>query len=268
MVRSDSSLPQNAPADNAKQLQLPSSQVLASFQIQRTGQQVRIVEADGSAYEGRVVEPEQLASLQMASEENWQALKDISVPPGAANSAPQNSFGNFAGMRSNGGYVDNQANTGELPPDRANYDNILQNQATSPGADNLNLARLQQAVPGSGFAFRVSGLNRRLNQNVTIVGNCVNVPLPMNGSFSNGIPSNQIQTQYSANLDLQQNALAARAQPPASQSQNILQNNNLNYSNFQNTQNAALPGQFWRVTGQVQIGPTNHFDLDAATAAP
>ena len=61
------------------------------------------------------------------------------------------------------------------------------------------------------------------------------------------------------------------ARPPASQSQNMLDNNAFNYSNFQNiqnTQNAAFPGQFWRVTGQVQIGPSNRFDLDAATAAP
>jgi hypothetical protein len=123
---------------------------------------------------------------------------------------------------------------------------------------------------GSGFAFQVSGLNRKLNQNVTIVGNCSNVPLPT-GNFANGGNlSNQSQALAGANTALQ-NTSPALARPPASQSPNMLDNNAFNYRNFQNTQNtqnAVFPGQFWRVTGQVQIGPSNRFDLDAATATP
>jgi hypothetical protein len=201
MVRSEPPASQNTLPARASSAKPPSSEVLASFQIERTGQQVRIVDADGSAYEGQV---------------------------------------------------------------------LGTNQVSFPGAADLKLAAPQPAGAASGFAFQVSGLNRKLNQNVTILGNCSNVPLPMGNSFTGGNMSNQSQALAGANTATQ-NASAPLARPPASQSQNMLDNSAFNYSNLQNTQNtqnAAFPAQFWRVTGQVQVGPSNRFDLDAATAAP
>ena len=49
------------------------------------------------------------------------------------------SGGNFQAQSN--GYVDAQANAGELPPRTANYDNAAQNQASSPGADGLESGR-------------------------------------------------------------------------------------------------------------------------------
>ena len=165
MFRSELPPAQNALADSVKKIETPSSQVLASFQIERTGEQVRIVDADGSAYEGRVVTPELLDKLQAADLAERRAAKDAGVPPGAANAAgaaQQNAYsGNFAAQKN--GYVDAQANAGELPPKSAIYDNAAQNQAPAPGADLAKWAGAPQAGDGSGFAFQVSGLNRKLN---------------------------------------------------------------------------------------------------------
>jgi hypothetical protein len=258
-------LAENAPADR-KKFQSLSSQVLASFQIQRTGQQVRIVEADGSDYEGQVVEPALLERMQAAAQENWLALNGAGVPSGAANAAQQGfSNGNFQAQGN--GYANAQLYAGELPPRPANEANAAQNQVSSLNAAEAKMAGSQLAGDGGGFAFQVSGSNRTLRQSVTIIGNCINVPPPPSGPQTAGNLSNQLQTPAGANVAVANSRVAAAA-PPASQFQNGLENNSLNYKSNQNLQNTALAGQFWRVTGQVQIGPTNYFDLDAATVQP
>ena len=267
MVRSEPAPALNALLERDKDRKSLSSEVLASFQIERSGQQVRILEADGSDYEGQVVDPEALNRLQAADLANQMALQNTAAPPGPSNAAQEIAFGQNLQALRNGGYVDAQANSGELPPRTANYDNVAQNGASSPGANGLNLAGAQLAGAGNGFAFQVSGLNRRLNQSVTIIGSCINAPLASNYSLAAGNLSNQLQTRAGANLTME-NSQAPAVRPPASQSQNLLEGNNLNYGNSQMTQNAALPGQFWRVTAQVQIGPTNHFNLDAAAVQP
>jgi len=124
-------------------------------------------------------------------------------------------------------------------------------------------------------------LNRKLNQPVSISGTCLPVLLQQGASVIGGNISNQSQPSTGANMAVT-SALAPQARPPAGQLQapsagnNIVNYNNIvqnssnvqNVQNFQNVQNAAAPGQFWRVTGQVQIGPSNRFNLDAATAQP
>jgi len=270
MVRSEPPSSQNTLLSRAGSAGPPSSEVLASFQIERTGQQVRIVDADGSAYEGQVVDAELFNRLQAANQANNLANKDMGVPPGAANTAQAKASGGNLQAQSNG-YVDALANVGELPPRTANYDNTVQNQVSSPGANGLVFDLRQVPDQGSGFAFQVKGLNRKLNQNVTILGSCSNVPLLIGNFVNGGNVSNQSQALAGVNASMQNTVSASPARPPASQSQNILDNNGFTYRNFQNTQNtqnAAFPGQFWRVTGQVQIGPSNRFDLDAASAAP
>jgi len=264
MARLEPPLGQNAPVNNEKKIEAPSAGVLALFQIERTGEQVRIVDADGSAYEGRVVTPETLDKLQAADLVERRAAKDAGIPPGAANAAQQNFYsGNLAGQRN--GYVDAQANATELPPKTANYDNAARNQVSAAGTDLLKSAGPQQAGDAGGFAFQVSGLNRKLNQPVTIVGSCINVALQPGASPAGGNLSNQFQTFAGVNAALK-NATTTPARAPASQSQNFLDSNMANFNNnAQNAQNAAPAGQFWRVTGQVQIGPSNRFNLDAAT---
>jgi len=264
MARLEPPLGQNAPVNNEKKIEAPSAGVLALFQIERTGEQVRIVDADGSAYEGRVVTPEMLDKLQAADLMERRAAKDAGNPPGAANAAQQNAYsGNFAGQRT--GYADAQANASELPPKTAIYDNAAQNQVSSAGTDLLKSAGPQQAGEAGGFAFQVSGLNRKFNQPVTIVGSCINVALQPGASPVGGNLSNQFQTLAGVNTALN-NAMTPPGRAPASQSQNILDSNIANFkNNAQNAQNAAPAGQFWRVSGQVQIGPSNRFNLDAAT---
>jgi hypothetical protein len=265
MVRSGPPSVQNTLDDRAKAAALQPFEVLASFQIERTGQQVRIVDADGSAYEGQVVEPEVLGGSQAAN----QAAGNAFALPGPANVAQQNaSAGNF---QAQGNAYAVQSNADGLPPKAANNE-AAQNQAQSPGAEALlNLAALQQAGVGSGFAFQASGVNRKLNQSVTITGSCIAVPLPMGGPGLNGVNlSNQSQAPAGADATLR-NMQTPQQQAPASQSQNNFDNSNVNYRNNQaalNTQNAAPAGQFWRVTGQVQVGPTNRFVLDAAAILP
>ena len=61
---------------------------------------------------------------------------------------------------------------------------------------------------------------------------------------------------------------AAAAQPPPGQMKALRQNNSGNLGDIQNAQNAALPAQLWRVTGQVQLGPGTRFNLEAASAPP
>jgi len=252
---------QNAPQYRGAAVASPPFEVLSSFQIERTGRQVRIVDADGSAYEGQVVEPELLASLQNAS----QAAGNAAATSGAATAAQDKDAGQTRGN------PNAQAKAVELPSNAANNDAAL-NQAISPGANALsNLAVLQQADAGSGFAFQVNGLNRKLNQNVSIIGNCVTVPFQADASLNVGNQSVQSQTQAQANGNANGNMSNLQTQQqrlPAGQAQNLLANSNGNFQNTQAVQNAAFAGQFWRVTGRVQIGATNQFDLDAAAVLP
>ncbi len=228
------------------------------------------MDADGSAYEGRVVAPEMLAQLQAGLAEN-RAAKDLGVPPGAATKAvPQNApqGSNFA--RSPGAPIYGPANApakgGELLAGTANFDSAARNQA---GASQSNLAVTQPAGDGSGFAFQVSGLNRKLNQTVNIIGSCAPTLPPQGAVAGGGIFSNNQSPAASNGNNLvnnQNNAAAAPASPFAQNAQNAL--NLQNSLNQQNAQIMVLSDRFWRVTGQVQIGASNRFNLDAATVPP
>ena len=202
MVRSELALPQNAPVDRAKSIESPSSQVLASFQIQRTGQQVRIVDADGSDYEGQVVESvivglaEKKSPLQQRMQTAPQQMtlsagKDTAGQAGAASTAQGNiSGGNSQALRN--GSVNSPANAGESPLRPANNDAVAQNLVSATGVDGATLAGQQQTGAGSGFAFQVSGVSLRLNQAVTIIGNCSNLYYQSNPNTQNAAPAGQI----------------------------------------------------------------------------
>jgi len=281
MVRSGPPPGQEAPAGSVKDRESPQVAVLASFQIERAGQQVRILDADGSAYEGQVVDPGLLAGLQETGQALRQAAANQGARAAAANALQQEvSNGNF--QPQSNVYVNEQANAGELPSNMAN-NAAVQFQFSSPGMQALwSLDNLQQAGAGSGFAFQVSGLNRKLNQNVTVIGTCIAVPLQVvaggmvGGGFNGFYLSNQAQARNGAAANMG-NGQTPPAQPPAGQSQNLIDNGNVNNNITQNgqamqngqaLQNVLSAGQFWRVTAQVQIGATNRFGLDAATFQP
>jgi hypothetical protein len=267
MVRSQSALAQN-PAINFRNLSVPSPEVLSSFQIERNGQQVRIVDADGSDYVGQVVDAAQLAVAQSVGERSRQAFNIVTTPPGAANAAKPSPAA-----------ATTVADAKDLQSRPLNYAGAGQNQVAASNALLSSQTSSPQSGEADSFAFQVSGMNRKLNQNVTVLGNFVNITQPADAPVNVTIPSNQLQQQSAANAITLNNA-TSQAPPPASQTQNNLQisspnslqntsqNGNFSNSNFINTQNGAFPGQFWRVTGQVQVGPSNRFDLDAATPAP
>jgi hypothetical protein len=286
MVRSSQPPVENAALNGVKIAESPPFAVLASFQIERAGQLVRIVDDDGSAYEGQVLDVAFAGNQAEAIKAAPPVAANTGVPAGSANALQQRSAAsNLLAPRN--GYVDVQANFGELPPNTA-ASGLAQNQAPSSGAQAFSASvGTDQAVTASGgFAFQVSGLSRKLNQNVTIVGSCIAVP-PQIYALAAGNLSNAAQAPAGpgGNVNLQTPA----ARPPASQSQNTVDNNSANYANTQNAQalqysqafqngvalqnsqapqNMVAAGQLWRVTGLVQIGATNRFDLDAAAVQP
>jgi hypothetical protein len=285
-----------APAERGREAKAPSSAVLVTFQIERNGDQVRIVDADGSAYEGRVVAPEMLDQLQADLKER-RAAKDLSVAPAAAAPAqpiaPQgkNSFAGNLGAPGNGP-VNAPASAAEpRAAAAANNDSFAQNNAN---ASQSNLAVTPPAGDENGFAFQVNGLNRKLNQPVNIIGNCAPMPLLQTvsiaggnfmtgGNFSNQNSSNQIQAVAGANNAVVLPALPLAGQSqPASNSGNLVNYQNIappppaspsvqnaqNMLNSANLQNMNSITRFWRVTGEVQVGASNRFNLDAASVQP
>ncbi|MGA3181709.1 MAG: hypothetical protein ABSF38_15310 [Verrucomicrobiota bacterium] len=190
---------------------LPSA-VLASFQIERTGQQIRVLDADGSVYQGQVAN---------------QVVMEKEPPPG-----------NFAGA--------NKAGAG-APPLQSSPQN------TPP----------QQPALLGGFTFQVSGLNRTLNQKVTLTGSFSSAPLQQYANAFKAV-AGEIQSQAANQSQTANNASPVANNAP--QTANNLQNNIHNFNNSQ--QNILTMAQVWQVTGRVQIGPTNQFDLQAVTIQP
>jgi hypothetical protein len=235
------------------------SVVLTSFQIERAGAQVRIVDADGSVYEGTVVNPETPSPAQAGELAEKRVAMQNQIAPQEAAKAERRAAQD-AGVLV-GGLTKAEANSASLVP-------APLNQALYLGVDVSNAVAVQQAVAGSGFAFQVVGLNRKLNQNVTITGNCINALLPAGGFVASGNLSNQSQTPPVAQAAVQNLPAPPAAQPPTGQMKALRQNNSGNNANIQNAQNAVSPAQLWRVTGQVQLGPDTRFNLEAASAPP
>jgi hypothetical protein len=235
MVRSDLAPGQDNTA--VKNTPAAPAGVLASFQIERAGDQVRVTDADGSEYVGRVVDQVVMARTRAANNDF------------ANNSAVMN------GVVINGAVI-NAA--------------IINNAAinSNPGGSSANGAQLnytpQQNLLMGGFTFQVSGLNRKINQNVTLTGDFFSAPLQQYANAAgNGASPTQSQAQ-----NLSQGAV--------NNSQNLNYNyfQNLNYNNLQNgnvnisQQNGMSGAQVWRVSGRVQVGPSNQFDLEAVTLQP
>lgn len=182
------------------------SAVLASFQIERTGQQIRVIDADGSVYQGQIADQVVMEKMQ----------------------APAGNAG-------------------------ANYASA----GAAPGQPLQSNAKAQAPAVLGGFAFQVSGRNRTLNQNVTCAGNFFSAPLQQ---YANALKNSAGENQ---NLGANQPLEANNAQTL---------DNTQNYKNAQNynksQQNVLPKAQVWQVTGRVQVGPSNQFDLDAVTIQP
>ncbi len=229
------------------------SDILATFQIERTGQRVRILDADGSVYNGSVLGADVLAKLPQQNKMENAYANQAYPQNGAYNSPVAANNGNILPVQKDGS-VGNVANMPELSQNNYNNLQTQNSQAMQNGANTGVMSKAGGAaagVPVNYFAFQVNGTNLKLNQNVTINGACTVVPVQ---NFKNAVGN------YSQ---------AAGAGTPANydnyRNQAALQGNGVNLKNGQDTLASPL---LWHVTGQVQVGPSNHFDLDASVVEP
>jgi hypothetical protein len=149
----------------------PLSNVLSVFNLQRDGQNVRVVDADGSVYEGQVVG------------------------------------------------VNSRALASARPADRARFGAAKKDQ-------DLN--------QGTNWAFKVTGTNNRLQQNVVFTGNVLT--MPTNVQF----PLESARSQNQGAPQLQNAPASAR----------------------------VVPAQNSRVTGKVQVGDGKEIPIEARPPNP
>jgi hypothetical protein len=148
-----------AAAQNAGELASPPFEVLASFQMERTGQSVRIVDADGSVYEGNVI------SVEGEKNANRGAVVASAVAPASSSAIVQ--IGSARGVV----MAPAPAHAGER---------MVRSGASSHGAEvsawgapaSAAAVALPAQAPGleSGLVFNVSGTNRNLNEYVIFTG--------------------------------------------------------------------------------------------------
>jgi hypothetical protein len=151
--------------------------VLTTFQLQLEGDNVRLIDADGSTYSGKIEQP----LLQ----------KVISVSNGRTftNIAPVNEAGN-------------QSNNADQL--RAQQSMAKTQQANNGVANNQNAdqALKQNNMLQQNFSFRATGISRRLNKPVTFEGNYIAADV------AQGQPLGTVQTKDNAEL------LKAKDVPP------------------------------------------------------
>lgn len=136
--------------------------VLASFQIQLEGDIVRIIDADGSVYTGKVEQPE-LQKLLATS--NGRTFTNVSTEDGYKADEPSAANSDAAAQE--------QA---QQPKDAAAPAGIaaaISNNATASGAGNGGGAGQQTNLPQQNFFFRATGFNRKLNKAVTFEGSYI-----------------------------------------------------------------------------------------------
>jgi hypothetical protein len=201
----------------SRALQPPVSNVLAAFQIERVGANVRIIDADGSVYQGEVLgRAARRGALGGGREAAEKALKDANA--------------------------------------------------------NAN------------WAFKVSGTNKNLRQNVVFIGNVLDMPetvptdVALEGFAQNANAPQANNAQNANRLQSAQGSFiaapAAGAPPAGIATQNAVQNWNASQAqNAQNAQNATNarrlpPAQIPLITGKVQVGGGKAFDIEARPPAP
>jgi hypothetical protein len=199
----------------SRALQPPVSNVLAAFQIERVGANVRIIDADGSVYQGEVL----------------------------GRAARRGALG---------------------------------------GGRGVAAQALKDANANANWAFKVSGTNKNLQQNVIFIGNVLDLPEAMpadvEGFAQNANASQANNTQNANRSQSAQNwfiaAPAAGAPPAGIAAQNAAQNWNVSQAqNAQNAQNATnarrfQPAQIPLITGKVQVGGGKEFNIEARPPAP
>jgi hypothetical protein len=127
--------------------QAAASPVLDSFQVEQQGQSLRIVDSDGSVYAG---------ALQLVAPEG-EALRELTVRSRQMAT------------------TDRQSTAAPARPQAAPAQQQQQQQQQQSFDQNWN------------FAFKVSGTNRSLKQNVVFTGNLVGPPLGQGLRFANNV---------------------------------------------------------------------------------
>ncbi len=128
--------------------------ILTTFQLQLEGDNVRLIDADGSTYSGKIEQP----SLQ----------KQIAVSNGRTftNVAPVNQA---ITQSNNARQIQMQQNVAK---------NSQANNVAVINGQNVTQGLQQNGMPQQNFSFRAAGISRRLNKPVIFEGNYIAADLP------------------------------------------------------------------------------------------
>jgi hypothetical protein len=208
------------------------SVVLASFQMERVGAQIRVIDADGSIYQGQVAD--QVVMEKAASAANLQQ-----------NALPQQAslLGGFTFQVSGMNRTLNQrvAFTGSF------FSAPLKQYVTAYKAaagENKDLTANQGSIANNS-QNNLQNLNSAQYANSGQIAN----------NFVNQAPVAKDGQNNSQNLNNTQYA-------------NSGQFANNGYIGDSSQQNLMAKIQVWQVSGRVQVGPTTQFDLEAVTLQP
>lgn len=201
----------------------PEPAVLTSFFVEQNGDQVRVVDGDGSIYEGRVLDGET---------DPTKAIDDLTAASRAVRL--------------------DDAQAGRKP---------VGQQVRQQQAQRSNDYQESKSQSGSVWSFRASGTNRTLKQPVTIDAVVYEGALVTNvagvvGAVTAGQPLN-FYRNAPGQAAAQQRGYTITTAPAQAAGGAALQNNAYNNSQSLNVNNAL------RIQGTYRVGPTNQRSLDA-----
>jgi len=126
--------------------------VLATFQIELKGDIVRLIDADGSIYTGKIEQP----ALQ----------KELDAFNGRT-------FTNVAANGESAGEHNQTVRAAPQQQEKLQQQNYAGVTAAITNSATFNGATVMQTAPQQSFSFRAAGLNRKLNQQVVFEGNYI-----------------------------------------------------------------------------------------------
>ena len=225
--------------------------VLATFQLQLDGDIVRIIDADGSIYTGKIEQP--LLQKQLA-ESNGRTFKNFAVVNEAGDqnnirvesekkAEGQETQKKLAGVRAG------ITNSATAPAGAANSGSVTaaaSNSTVAAGINNGDSVAAgvsndyqQNGLPQQNFTFRATGLNRRLKQTVVFEGSYI-----------------AVETEQQKTVQGQEGvAVAGTDQNAASQT--------VQDQMVKDKETPAPPEANARIQGQAQIGESEKIDVDA-----
>jgi hypothetical protein len=260
------------PRFRSRPLRQSESNVLSSFQVERVGADVRIIDADGSVYKGKVLGPTAHGGGGGVGGLTRQAAPADKDLDGSANWAFKVS-GTNKNLRQNVVFTGNVLDMPvaiEPAPAPVAADFGVQNAVGDGNAPQVQNAQISQnAATANGIAPAQNSLP------VT----SANAPPPAGAVFRNaGQYGNAPQAQDAQNVQNAQNTSNARGSfstqnsPAAASANGVFLNGvqNGNASQNQITSNARRSQQAQNplITGKVKVGGGKEFEIEAKPSAP